>query len=75
LVKYLAYFVDLDGRFTSHRAFACYTDEQAIEWTKQLMDPERPAVLQCGARVVKRLSPRDMTKPIRSMAGREGLLL
>jgi hypothetical protein len=69
LVKYQAYFVGPDGRFTSHRAFACYTDEQAIEWTKQLMDPERPAVLQCGTRVVKRLSPRDVTKPIRSTGG------
>jgi hypothetical protein len=59
VVKYQAYFAGPDGRVTSHRAFACYTDEQAIEWTKQLMDPERPAVLQCGARVVKRLSPPD----------------
>ena len=59
MVKYQAYFVDPDVRVTSHRAFACYTDEQAIEWTKQLMDPERPAVLRCGARVVKRLPPPD----------------
>ena len=59
MVKYQAYFVGPDGRFTSHQAFACYTDEQAIEWTKQLMDPERPAVLRSGARIVKRLSPPD----------------
>jgi hypothetical protein len=57
VVKYQAYFVGPDGRFASHRVFACYTDEQAIEWTKQLMDPERPAELRCGARVIKRLSP------------------
>jgi len=45
MVKYQAYFVGPDGRFASQRVFACYTDEQAIEWTKQLMDPERPAEL------------------------------
>jgi hypothetical protein len=58
VVKYQAYFVGADGQFTLRRAFACYTDEQAIEWTKQLMD-ERPAELRCGSRVVKRLSPPD----------------
>jgi hypothetical protein len=67
MVRYLAYFVGPDGRFASHRAFACYTDEQAIEWTKQLMDPERPAELRCGARVITRLSPPTRTKPIRGM--------
>ncbi len=64
MVKYQAYFAGSDGGFTHYRAFACYTDEQAIEWTKQLMD-QRPAELRCGARVVKRLSPPDdrQTKP------------
>jgi len=59
MVKYQAFFVGPDGRLVSHRTFACYTDEQAIEWTRQLMDPERPAELRCGARVVKRLSPSE----------------
>ena len=42
MVKYQAYFAGPDGRFASHRVFACYTDEQAIEWRRQLMDPARP---------------------------------
>ena len=61
VVKYQAYFVGSDGQFTSHRSFACYTDEQAVEWTKQLMD-QRPAELRCGERLVKRLSPPDDTR-------------
>ena len=58
MAKYQAYFADADGGFTYYRAFACNTDEQAIEWTKQLMD-QRPTELWCGARVVKRLDPPD----------------
>ena len=58
MVKYQAYFADADGEFTNYRAFACYSDEQAIEWTKQLMD-QRPAELRSGARVVRRLYPPD----------------
>ena len=57
MVKYQAYFVGQDGRFASHRVFACYTDEHAIEWTKQLKDPERPAELRCGERFITRLPP------------------
>ena len=62
MVKYQAYFVGPDGRFASHRVFACFTDEQAIEWTKQLMDPARPAELRCGARIIKRLTPSNDNK-------------
>ena len=65
MVKYQAFFVGPEGRFISQRTFACYTDEQAIEWTRQLMDPERPAELRCGARVVTRIAPPEdeETKP------------
>lgn len=58
MVRYQAYFMGADGHFTSHRAFACFTDEQAVEWTKQLMD-RQPAELRCGERLVRRLSPPD----------------
>ena len=56
MIKYQAYFEGPAGHFTNHRAFACYTDEQAVEWTKQLMD-QRPAELRCGERLVRRIAP------------------
>jgi hypothetical protein len=55
MIRYQAYFADIDGQFTSYRAFACYSDEQAVEWTKQLMD-QGAAELRCGDRVVMHLS-------------------
>ena len=63
---YQAYVGGSDGHFTSHRAYACHTDEQAVEWTKQLLD-QRPAELRCGERLVSRLTRSDdrRAKPYR----------
>ena len=56
MTRYQAYFIGWDGQFMHYRAFACGTDEHAVEWAKQLMD-QWPVELWSGARMVKRLSP------------------
>ena len=58
MTKYQAYFVGSDGQVMHRRVFACYTDEEAIEWAKQLMDPWA-VELWSGERMVKRLFPPD----------------
>lgn len=36
--EYRAFIVGDDGRITASRAFTCANDDDAIVWTKQLMD-------------------------------------
>ena len=55
MTRYQAYFIGWDGQFMHYRAFACDTDEHAVEWAKQLMD-QWPVELWSGARMVRRLS-------------------
>jgi len=65
VTRYQAYFIGWDGQFMHYCAFACGTDEHAVEWAKQLMD-QWPVELWSGARMVKRLSP-----PVKSSDKRE----
>jgi hypothetical protein len=58
MADYRAFFVGSDGHFGGYRAFVCDTDEQAIVRTIQLLQ-DQPIELWSGARLVKRLFPRD----------------
>jgi hypothetical protein len=55
MIDYRAYIVGTDGHYVAFRNFTCDTDEHAIEWAKQLMDP--PIELWSGSRLVKCISP------------------
>jgi hypothetical protein len=63
VAEYRAFVIGADGHFQNFRALVCDTDESAIAWAEQLLE-DRPIELWSGARLVKRLSPRDNRKAI-----------
>jgi len=58
MAKYRAHVIGADGQFETSRAFAYDTDENAIEWAKQMAD-QQPAELWSGKRLVERLYPHE----------------
>jgi hypothetical protein len=65
---YRAFKIGPDGHFAASRAFVCDSDEEAIEWAKQLQE-DRPVELWSGDRLVKRL-PEPIVK-YRNLASHE----
>lgn len=58
MADYRVFFVGADGHVDGYQAFVCDTDDNAIVRAKQFLE-DRPLELWTGARLVKRLYPRD----------------
>jgi hypothetical protein len=65
---YRAFKIGPDGHFAASRAFVCDSDEEAIEWAKQLQE-DRPVELWSGDRLVKRLP--ELIVKYRNLASHE----
>jgi hypothetical protein len=56
MAEYRVYVIGPDGHFATSRNFVRESDEQAIEWAKQMLE-KQPLELWTGERMVKNFTP------------------